>query len=63
MLLVDSNVIMYAAGSEHAHQQPSIRFLSSIAAGEIDAAVDTEVLQEILHRYRAIRRWEDGRRV
>lgn len=27
------------------------------------AAIDAEVLQEILHRYRAIGRWEDGRRV
>ena len=25
--------------------------------------IDAETLQEILHRYRAIRRWEDGRQV
>lgn len=34
-----------------------------MAAGEVEATVDAEVLQEILQRYRAIGRWEDGRRV
>jgi len=34
-----------------------------VAAGEVEATVDAEVLQEILQRYRAIGRWEDGRRV
>jgi hypothetical protein len=29
----------------------------------VDAALDAEVLQEILHRYRAIRRWPEGRSV
>jgi len=32
-------------------------------AGRIEAIVDAEVLQEILHRYRALNRWTDGRRV
>ena len=34
-----------------------------MAAGEIEAAVDAEVLQEILHRYRALHRWNEGRQV
>jgi hypothetical protein len=54
---------MYAAGAEHPHKAPSVSLLRSIAMGEIDAAVDAEVLQEILHRYRAIRRWDEGREV
>lgn len=29
----------------------------------MDAAVDAETLQEILHRYRAMNRWEDGRKL
>ena len=29
----------------------------------MDAATDAEVLQEILHRYRALGRWPDGQRV
>ncbi|MCB1033551.1 MAG: type II toxin-antitoxin system VapC family toxin [Acidobacteria bacterium] len=60
MILVDSNILMYAAGAEHPHKAPCVALLDRIAAGEIDAAIDAEVLQEILHRYRAIRRWEEG---
>jgi predicted nucleic acid-binding protein len=63
LILVDANVFMYAAGVEHPHKVPSATFLLRVARGELDAAVDTEVLQEILHRYRAMGRWEDGRRV
>ena len=63
MILVDSNVIMYAAGAEHPHKAPSVRFLERVGAGQVEAVVDAEVLQEILHRYRALQRWEDGRRV
>lgn len=63
MILVDANIFMYAAGAEHANKAPSVAFLGRVAAGELQAAVDAEVLQEIMHRYRAIRRWEDGRRV
>jgi predicted nucleic acid-binding protein len=63
VILVDSNILMYAAGSAHPNKSPSIRFLESVAEGSIDAAVDAEVLQEILHRYRALNRWDDGKRV
>ena len=63
MIPVDSSVLMYAAGTRHPHKQPSVRFLERVASGEVDAALDAEVLQEILHRYRAIGRWADGRQV
>ncbi len=63
MILVDSNVIMYAAGVDHPRKAPSVEFLQGVAEGRIEAAVDAEVLQEILHRYRALNRWGDGRRV
>jgi predicted nucleic acid-binding protein len=63
LILVDANIFMYAAGAAHAHKVPSLAFLRRIAQGEIDAAVDAEVLQEILDRHRAIRRWEEGRQV
>ena len=63
MILVDANVIMYAAGAEHAHKRPSVALLERVARGEVEATIDAEVLQEILHRYRSIGRWEDGRRV
>lgn len=63
MILLDSNILMYAAGAEHPHKAPSVSLLRRIADGDVDAAIDAEVLQEILHRYRAIHRWEAGRRV
>jgi predicted nucleic acid-binding protein len=63
VILVDANIFMYAAGVDHPHKVPSARFLLRIAKGEVDAAIDTEALQEILHRYRAMGRWADGRRV
>lgn len=54
---------MYAAGAAHPNKEASARLLERVADGSLDAATDVEVLQEILHRYRAIRRWEDGRQV
>jgi predicted nucleic acid-binding protein len=38
-----------------------VALLRRVALGEIDAAIDAEVLQKILHRYRAIRRWQEGK--
>lgn len=63
MILIDANVIMYAAGAAHPHKRPSVALLERVASGDVEATIDAEVLQEILHRYRAIGRWEDGRRV
>src|SRR5208283_4888278 len=61
MRLVDSNVLMYAAGAEHPNKPLAIAFLRRVAAGEIEAAVDAEVLQEIMHRCLALNRWPEGR--
>lgn len=63
MILIDTNVIMYAAGAEHPNKLASVAMLRRVGAGEVEATVDAEVLQEILHRYVAIGRWKDGRRV
>jgi predicted nucleic acid-binding protein len=63
VILVDANIFMYAAGAEHPHKAPSAGFLLRIAQGEVDASVDAEALQEILHRFRAMGRWVEGRRI
>lgn len=56
MILVDSNVPMYLVGSAHPNKTASQRLLqASVASGE-RLVTDVEVLQEILHRYVAIRR-------
>lgn len=63
MILVDTNVLMYAAGAKHRNKEPSVTFLRRVADGDVEGAIDAETLQEILHRYRSIGRWEEGRRV
>jgi len=61
VILVDANILMYAAGADHANKATSVQFLERVAEGDIDAVIDAEILQEILHRYRALQRWEEGR--
>ena len=63
MILLDANILMYAAGADDPHKAPSLALLDRVARGDVDATLDAEILQEILHRYRAIGRWKDGRRV
>jgi hypothetical protein len=63
MILVDTNVLMYAAGAEHRFKRPSADLLDRVASGDVEAAVDAEILQEILHRYRLADRWKDGKRL
>lgn len=63
MIFLDSNLFMYAAGTPHAHKAAAAELLRRVAVGEVEATISAEVLQEILHRYRAIGRWADGRRV
>ncbi|HSR68334.1 MAG TPA: type II toxin-antitoxin system VapC family toxin [Acidobacteriota bacterium] len=63
MILLDANIFMYAAGAEHPNKQPSTALLAKVADGSREACIDCETLQEILHRYRAINRWADGRQV
>ena len=63
MTLVDSGVFMYAAGREHPLKKRAMAFLESAAEGSVEAVIDAEVLQEILHRYRALKRWQEGRLV
>jgi uncharacterized protein len=63
VILVDSNVLMYAGGAEHPNKTLALAFLRRVATGEVEASVDAEVLQEIIHRYRTLNRWPEGRAV
>ena len=56
MIFVDSNVPMYVAGRDHPLRDPARRFLARARAGEIDVCTSTEILQEILYRYAALKR-------
>jgi uncharacterized protein len=53
---VDTAVLMYAAGGEHPLRAPCQRILKRVEVGELDAIISVEVVQELVHRYLAIRR-------
>jgi hypothetical protein len=56
VIFVDSNIPMYVAGRDHPHRASSQRFLEMARAGEVEICTSTEVLQEILYRYSALKR-------
>lgn len=57
-LFVDVNVPMYAAGAAHRYREACIWVLQQIAAGHIEAVIDTEIIQEVLYRYGNLKRWQ-----
>jgi predicted nucleic acid-binding protein len=48
---IDTNIFIYASGEPHPHKNPSKYLLEKIALNRLEAITNTEVLQEILHRY------------
>ena len=62
-VFVDSNIPMYVAGREHPNKQAATQFLQDVRAGEVTACTSTEVLQEILYRYCALKRRDLAERV
>ena len=42
MILVDSNILMYAAGAEHPNKAASVDLLQEVAEGKVNAAVDAD---------------------
>lgn len=59
-VFIDTNVPMYAAGATHRLRASAQQVIRTVAAGELDAVTDAEVLQEILYRYFFIREREKG---
>ena len=62
-VFIDANVPIYAAGGDHPLKEPCARILRSVAEDPRPFVTDSEVLQELLHRYLALGRWELGREV
>lgn len=56
MILVDSNIPMYLVGAAHPHKSDARRLMENLVSDRLRLVSDTEVLQEILHRYVAIDR-------
>lgn len=53
---IDTNVFVYSIGEDEVFRVACQRILAAVAEETILAATSTEVLQEIVHRYKAIRR-------
>jgi predicted nucleic acid-binding protein len=56
MIFIDSNIPMYVAGRQHPNKEPSRRFLDRVREEQLEACTSSEVLQELLYRYHAIKR-------
>lgn len=56
MIFVDANVPMYLIGGEHPHKQDVLAVLDRLVVAREVLVTSAEVVQEILHRYSALRR-------
>ena len=62
-VFIDANVPIYAAGGDHPYKEPCARILRMAAEQPQPFVTDSEVLQELMHRYLASGRWALGREV
>ena len=62
-IFLDTNIPMYAAGQSHDLKKPCQRVMTLVDKWPDNFLTDSEVLQEILHRYYSVRRWHLGRQV
>lgn len=60
MYFLDTNIFMYAAGKPHPYKATCVRILSALEQQTITAAINTEVLQELLYRYSHIQMMNKG---
>ncbi|MEK9150429.1 MAG: type II toxin-antitoxin system VapC family toxin [Candidatus Desantisbacteria bacterium] len=57
---LDANIIMYAVGKEHPYKKGCQQIISMIKQEKISVITDTEIIQEILHRYLSLRMPQDA---
>ena len=60
---LDANVLMYAAGGPHSLRESCRAALQAAIDQRVSLVTDSEVLQEILHRYFALQKPEIAREV
>jgi predicted nucleic acid-binding protein len=49
VIVLDTTVLVYATGTEHALRSPCRRLVEAIARGAVEATTTVEVLQEFVH--------------
>ncbi len=59
-MFLDTAVFMYAGGRDHPLRSPCQVILERVSVGALDATTSAEVVQEILHRFVAVRRPDIG---
>ena len=58
MIFIDSNIPMYLVGEDHPNKRDAVLTLEKLAGEKQRLVTNAEVLQEIFHRYAAIKRRE-----
>ena len=58
VVMLDTNVPMYAACSAHAYKLSCAWVINEIAEDDLAAVVDTETIQEILYRFGGAGQWD-----
>lgn len=51
MKLIDANVLIYALGKDHEYRDSARVVTARVYRGELDANVDVEGIQEVIHYY------------
>jgi len=59
-VFIDTAVVMYANGASHPLRDACRAIMIQVGDGQLEAVTSAEVVQEILHRFMAIRRPEIG---
>ena len=58
LLFLDVNVPMYAVGKANPYKEACTWILTEVAHNRVSAAIDTEIVQEVLYRYGALQEWK-----
>jgi predicted nucleic acid-binding protein len=53
-VFIDTAVLMYAAGGEHALRESCRQVMLKVADGSLEGTISVEVVQEVIHRFTSI---------
>ena len=60
---IDTNIFLYSVGRDHPLKPASVTALHRIREGQITAAVNTEIIQEVLYHFQSIKQLPIGIRL
>ena len=62
-VFIDANIPIYAAGREHTYKTYCTRIMRMVGSNPRSFLTNSEVMQELMHRYRSSGRWALGKEV